>query len=122
MSANPEFLHSAEALPLAAQVHTQLQLMRAGIDDLRASHLKMEASMQRMAEAVTRLAVVEERQDASLASLAKLDATIDDLSRRLRAVETQGPSNARVEQWLNYALIAIAGAAMAYVAKSTGLI
>ena len=122
MSANPEFPHSAEALPLVAQVHTQLQLMRAGIDDLRASHLKMESSMQRMAEAVTRLAVVEERQDASLASLAKLDATIDDLDRRLRAVETQGPSNARVEQWLNYALIAIAGAAAAYVAKATGLI
>jgi hypothetical protein len=90
---------------------------------------KMEASMDKMADAVTKLAVVEERQTAHHAalerafnSIAGINDKFDKLLQRIERLEGAAPLNTQAQKWVERALWAAAAAAVMYVAKKVGLI
>jgi hypothetical protein len=90
---------------------------------------KMEMSMDKMADAVTKLAVVEERQTAhhaalerAFASIAGINDKFDRLIGRIEKLEGAAPLNSQTQKWVERALWAAAAAAAMYVAKKVGFI
>ena len=97
---------------------------------------EIKAALRDLTQAVTRLALVEERQAQSSAALdrafralerveqriAALELqTPDRLDQRLVHLEQQAPQSTRAAAWVDRAVWACAAAGVMYVAKSAGL-
>lgn len=97
---------------------------------------EIKAALRDLTQAVTRLALVEERQAQSSAALdrafralerveqriAALELqTPDRLDQRLVHLEQQAPQSTRAAAWVDRAVWACAAAGAVYAAKSAGL-
>lgn len=97
---------------------------------------EIKAALRDLTQAVTRLALVEERQAQSSAALdrafralerveqriAALELqTPDRLDQRLVQLEQQAPQSTRAAAWVDRAVWACAAAGAVYAAKSAGL-
>lgn len=89
---------------------------------------KMEASMDKMADAVTKLAVVEERQTAHHAALERAFSAIsgindkfDKLISRIEKLESVAPANADTNAWIKDAMKWCVVIVAAFVAAKVGL-
>ena len=101
---------------------------------------KMEASMDKVADALTKLAVIEERQTADRAALEraftaiqasdercakafeKTVAKLEKIEGRVDVLEQAAPISAQTSQWVMNAVWAAAAAAAMYIAKKIGFI
>jgi ssDNA-binding replication factor A large subunit len=81
----------------------------------------MRAAIERMSEAVTRLALVEERQAAASTAIERLVQSLEKLDERLRRLEVAEPMQAKATEWVQSALWALAAAAVMFVAGKAGL-
>lgn len=83
-------------------------------------HMKNDVSQ--IADALTRLALVEERQTYSSGAIDRLARSIESLDIRVKALEVQAPSNTRTAAWVDKVLWVAAGATFAMlIAKSLGV-
>ena len=89
---------------------------------IRESQDKMEAALGKLADAVTRLALVEERQSATSTAIERLSEVIEKLDERLRKLEIAEPMQARSSEWVMNAVWAVAGLAAMFIAAKAGLI
>ena len=89
---------------------------------IRESQDKMEAALGKLADAVTRLALVEERQSATSTAIERLSEAIEKLDDRLRKLEIADPMQARSSEWVMNAVWAVAGLAAMFIAAKAGLI
>ena len=92
------------------------------IEHLHDSVDSMQEAMCRMADAVNKLAVVEERQSQAAEGISKLDARLDKIEDRLRVLEVAEPMQSKVTDWVLRAMWAIVAAAAMFIAAKTGLI
>ena len=101
---------------------------------------KMDNSIDKLADAITKLAVVEERQTADRAALERafaaiqksdercaeaFEKTVDKLEKiesRIDVLESAAPITAQTNQWVSKAMWAAAAAFAMYVAKKIGII
>lgn len=98
---------------------------------------EIKSALRDLTQAVTRLALVEERQAQSSAALDRAfralerveqrvaaveQQTPDRLDQRLAALEQQAPNATRAAAWVDRAVWAAAAAAGMYIAKSAGLL
>lgn len=91
--------------------------------DLIASRLDhMSTTLDKVADAVSRLAVVEERQQQTTATLNRVFKCLDDHDQRIDALEKHEPEQKRVAQWVNAAVWALASAAAMFIAQRVGLL
>ena len=102
--------------------------------------VKVEASMEKVADALTKLAVIEERQTADRAALERafgaiqksdercaeaFQKTVEKLEKiesRIDVLESAAPITAQTNQWVSKAMWAAAAAFAMYVAKKIGII
>ena len=89
---------------------------------IRESVDEMKGAMKEMASAITRLALVEERQAATSTALERLGEALTKLEERLRRLEVAEPIQAKAAEWVQSALWAAAAAAVMFVAGKAGLI
>lgn len=100
---------------------------------------KVEHSVDKMAEAVTKLAVIEERQTSDRAALerafmaiqktderctAMFEKCVEKLEKtdgRIDQLEAAAPANAQIQQWVTSAVWAAAGLAVYVVVHKLGL-
>ena len=92
------------------------------IQRIREDQHAMRAAIERMSEAVTRLALVEERQAAASGAIDRLAQTLEKIDERLRKLEVSEPMQAKAAEWVQSALWAAAAAAVVFVAGKAGLI
>lgn len=101
---------------------------------------RMEASMEKMADAMSRLAVIEDRQTSDKAALerafdaiAKSDERCTDAvekvvakialsDKRIEGLERAAPMHDQTQRWVLTAMWMAAAAAAMYIAKKVGLI
>ena len=117
--------------------HGPADVLAHRLDALHQDVGEVKAALRDLATAVTRLAVVEERQQQSAAALdrafgalerieARISAlehqTPQRLSDRLASLEQQAPAATRTAAWVDRAVWAAAAAGAMYVAKSAGLL
>ena len=100
---------------------------------------RVEASVDKMAEAVTKLAVIEERQTSDRQALERafmaiqktdercalmFEKTVEKLEKlegRIDKLDAAAPANAQVQQWVTSAVWAAAGLAAYIVINKLGL-
>jgi chromosome segregation ATPase len=101
---------------------------------------KMEASMDKVADALTKLAVIEERQTADRAALEraftaiqtteercaeafeKTVAKLEKIEARVDTLEQAAPITEQTNEWVSKAMWAAAAAFAMYVAKKLGIV
>lgn len=89
---------------------------------IRESVDEMKSAMKEMASAITRLALVEERQAATSTALERLGEAQEKLDGRLRRLEVAEPMQAQSSEWVRNAVWALAGLAVMFIAAKAGLI
>lgn len=103
-----------------------VQRIREGMDELRTLHkestVKLETSMQRMAEAMTRLVLIEERQVNVTNAVERTVASLQQLDERVRVLEVSAPIQQQTASWVAKAVWAAAAAAVVFVAAKAGLV
>jgi hypothetical protein len=91
------------------------------IQRIREDQRAMRAAIERMSEAVTRLALVEERQAVASAAIERIVQSQERLDERLSCLEVVDPMQAKAAEWVQSAVWAAAAAAVMFVAGKAGL-
>ena len=73
--------------------------------------------MSQIADALTRLALVEERQASTSTSIDRLAASVEKLDERLKALEVMSPNNSRIASMVDKALWGVAGGALIFLVQ-----
>ena len=94
-------------------------------DDVR----ELKETLRQIATAVTRLALVEERQSQTNEALSrafkqidKLDLKLTGIEQRLGTLERMQPLQQQTNGWVMTSVWIVAGAAVMFVAKKTGIL
>lgn len=91
------------------------------IQRIREDQHAMRAAIERMSEAVTRLALVEERQAAASTAIDRLVQSLEKLDERVRHLEVAEPMQAKATEWVQSAMWAMAAATAMFIAGKAGL-
>jgi exonuclease VII small subunit len=83
---------------------------------------EIKGAMNNLAAAITKLALIEERQTTTNAALERAFGAIKRCEERLLEVEKKLPEISRASVWVDRGVWAAAAAAVMYVAKKAGLI
>lgn len=82
---------------------------------------EMKMAMKDLASAITKLALIEERQSNAAAALERAFAALERVELRLTALEKDVPANKRVSVWVDRAIWAGMGLLAMTVIKKSGL-
>lgn len=83
---------------------------------------ELKLSMQKMADAVSRLALVEERQANASTSLERMGAAINKMDKRLRALEISDPLQNKAVLLVDKIIWAAVGLSMALITDKLGIL
>ena len=90
---------------------------------------ELKETLRQIASAVTRLALVEERQSQTNEALSrafkqidKVEIKLTSIEHRLVALERMQPQQQQTSAWVTTMLWATAGAAVMFVAKKVGIL
>jgi hypothetical protein len=82
----------------------------------------MKDALRSLSAAITKLALIEERQAQAGNALQRAFEAIERVERRLAEVERVGIDASRTSAWVDRALWAAAAAAVMFVAEKAGLL
>jgi DNA repair exonuclease SbcCD ATPase subunit len=99
----------------------QIASLVKDIQHIRSDQTSMKAAIERMSEAVTRLAIIEERQAASSHAIERIMAAVEKIDERVRALEVAEPMQAKTTEWVQSAIWAAASALAVFFAHKVGL-
>ena len=91
------------------------------LETLHTDVRKIESVLQDLTAAITRLAVVEERQSTTAAALERAFKALSKVEDRVAALELQVPANRKLSVWVDRVTWAALGLLGMYVMKSLGL-
>lgn len=104
-----------------ARVAARLESFEASFDDLK-------GDMRKMAEAVTKLAVMEERQvsanqaqERAFQAIKRVEDEVACVRTKLSALELAGVDSKRTSAWLDKAILAVIAIVGLFVAAKLGL-
>jgi len=116
---SPEIEHNA-IVQIERITHNIAQI-RADQSVVKEELRGLRDALQRMSEAITRLALIEERQAAASQAIERVMATVEKIDERVRALEVADPMQTKTAEWVERALWAAATAAVMFVAAKVGL-
>lgn len=82
----------------------------------------VRSSMNKLADAITKLALVEERQAQANVGMSQLISRFDAMNERVKELEIAAPAANRASQWVDRGVVFMVGAAVMFVLKKSGLI
>jgi CII-binding regulator of phage lambda lysogenization HflD len=92
----------------------RLEAIHNDLNDLR-------AVTRDLVKAISKLALVEDRQKQDRQSMDAVRKDIESLGRRVVALEIKSPGVARVASWIDRAVLAVVGLVLLMVAKHVGV-
>lgn len=108
--------------PLIQAVAHRLESIRGDVGDLK-------GALKEMASAMTKLALVEERQSQATISqergwkvMEKLEQNLRELESRIDGLEREAPMQKQTSTWVLSAVWGVAGLAVMFIAKKLGLL
>ena len=106
---------------MSSEQHPDARLLVAltKLDALAADVSEMRAGLTRLADAYSRLAVVEERQSSSNGAIERAFAELRELRAKVSALEQAQPANAQTTAWVNKAIALVIAAVLGAAASST---
>ena len=100
--------------------HTDIALLNVRLATLHEDVTDMRATLSKLADAITKLALVEQQQQQTSASVERCFRSIEKIESRLAHLESQLPTLSKTSIWTERGVLAVAGAALMYVAKKVG--
>ena len=91
------------------------------LDRMEKTQDETRATLRDVATALNKLAVIEERQQASSTAIERLIAEHKKFDERLRSIEIAEPMQAQTAEWVRSAVWAAASAAAMFAANKLGL-
>ena len=91
------------------------------LETLHSDVRKIESVLQDLTAAITRLAIVEERQSTTAAALERAFKALEKVEDRITSLELQVPANRKLSVWVDRVTWAALGLLGMYVMKSLGL-
>jgi uncharacterized coiled-coil protein SlyX len=101
--------------PTLAILNHRVEAMHDDVSELR-------AVLKELSVAITRLALVEERQGQSAEAQERAFKVLETLERRVTALENRVPETDRTKIWMDRAVLAIIFSVFVFVAKKVGLL
>jgi hypothetical protein len=92
------------------------------LGDLHQDVTEMKVAMKDLAAAITKLALIEERQSNAAAAMERAFSLLNKLEERVYQLESYVPANKRVSVWLDRATWAGMGLLAMLVLKKSGLL
>lgn len=86
----------------------KLQSLHSDVSDIK-------AALSELTRAINKLAVIEERQAVTAASIERAFVAIEKIEERLLELEKQAPNNTRVGAWVDRIMTGIVGAALVFI-------
>ncbi len=99
---------------------TDPQLLTHRLDTLHEDVGEVKSALKELANAITKLALIEERQTQAAAAQERAFGAIERIEERVAALEMQVPANKRVSVWVDRAMYASAGLLVMFVLKKAG--
>lgn len=100
----------------------EIATVAAKIATLHEDVAEVKAVLRDLTAAITKLALVEERQLQMTSALDRAFAAISKLSDRLFVIERKLPEQSRIAAWVDRAVVAVVAVTLMYVAKKVGLV
>lgn len=82
---------------------------------------QIEHVLRDLTSAITKLAVVEERQNSTVAALERAFKALEKIEDRITVLEMQVPANRKVSVWVDRVVWAALGLLGMFVMKSLGI-
>ena len=98
-----------------------VQVIAHKLESLHGDVGDMKQVLRDLTTAVTKLAIVEERQGQAAISLERAFKVLEKVEGRLDALERREPMNTQTSEWVTRAVFAAAAVAVLYVARQAGL-
>lgn len=113
---------------LLPETHADLLTMVATkMDVFHQDLIAMQATQEKMADAIGKLAVIEERQSTtidavnrSFKAIERLEDEKKELEKRVRTLENENITNTKTSKWVESGIIGAVVLLALYVAKKTG--
>jgi hypothetical protein len=96
------------------------EILTVKLEALHSDVSEIKSSLDKVSEAITKLALVEQQQNQIASSLERAFKAISKLEDRLVALEQSAPTVTDTAKWIDRALVAMAGAGAVLLGKSFG--
>ncbi len=100
---------------------TDPQLLTHRLDTLHEDVGEVKSALKELANAITKLALIEERQTQAATAQERAFGAIERIEKRVAKLEMQAPANKRVSVWVDRAMYASAGLLVMFVLKKAGV-
>lgn len=87
-------------------------------DDVR----DVRGSMNKLADAIVKLALIEERQSNTNLLVTQVNGKLDRMETRISILEVNAPQMTRTSLWVDRGMLFVVGAVAMYILKTTGLL
>ena len=102
--------------------HDQLTLSLARMESLHSDVGEIKAALKDLTQAITKLALIEERQAQASLALERAFVAMSKLEDRVQELERSEPAHSRTSEWVDRAVWSTAGVAAMFVAAKAGLL
>ena len=113
--------HDLHAIATESSEVVRIERLTHHIQRIRESQDKMETSLSKMADAVARMALIEERQTNASTAIERVAESLEKIDLRVRALEVAEPLQARSAEWVEKAVWGAAGLLVAGALAKLGI-
>lgn len=99
----------------------QVAALTVKLDMLHGDIADIKSAMDKMTDAITKLALVEQRQGQTAEAMERAFKAISKVEDRVSALEQAQPTAKKTEVWVDRFVMAVVGAFLMYMAKKLGV-
>jgi len=97
------------------------EILTVKLEALHTDVSEIKSALDKVSEAITKLALVEQQQNQIASSLERAFKAIGKVEDRLTALEQNAPTVTETAKWIDRGLVALAGAGAVLIGKTFGL-
>ncbi len=97
------------------------EVLTVKLEALHTDVFEIKSALDRLSDAITKLALVEQQQNQIAAALERAFKAIAKVEDRVTTLEQSQPTNTEVAKWVDRGLVALAGAGAVLIGKGMGL-
>ena len=99
-----------------------VQVIASKLEDLHGDVGGMKAVLKELTAAVTKLAVIEERQGQASLAMERMFVLVERMEVRIRVLEVAAPAAAQTSSWMVAGIGAVGAVIVTIIAKKLGLV
>lgn len=100
---------------------SESDVLAVKLETLHSDVGEIKSALNKLSEAITKLALVEQQQSHTASSLERAFKLIDSIEARVAKLERSAPKSAETSVWVDRAITAIVVVFLAFVANKIGI-